>query len=392
MRIAYFDGAAGIAGDMAVGALLDAGLDFDALREGLTGLGVGGYALRAERVKKKGVMATKFHVDLDPGGEKPHRHLRHIVEIIDGSALPDEVKQGALKTFQKLAEAEATVHGTTIEKVHFHEVGAVDAIVDIVGIHYGLHLLGVGQVHAAPPNVGGGTVTCEHGVMPVPAPATARLLQGLPTHGTADIGELVTPTGAAFLAATAASVGDAPPMQVDAIGYGSGTRDLPDRANVVRVQLGESAEGTGATESVTVIACNVDDATGELVAATCEALHGAGARDVYVTPVGGKKGRPAQLITVLAAPSDAPRLAECLLTHSTTFGVRMHEASRYVLERDWQDVSTRYGSVRIKLGRWRGAVVQRAPEFEDCTRCAAQAGVPVRDVYAAALAAAQELA
>jgi hypothetical protein len=239
MRVLYFDCFSGISGDMTVGALLDAGVDFETLKGALDSLGVPGYTVSAEKINKKGVVATQFHVHVDEGTDHPHRHLRHVVEIINQGDLPEEVKEAAIETFEHLAEAEASVHGTTIEKVHFHEVGAIDSIVDIVGAQMGLHLLGVEAVYCSPIHVGAGTVKCAHGVMPVPAPATARLLLGMPTYGGDVQGELVTPTGAALLKQCAKGFGGAPRMTTDALGYGSGTKDLGDRANVLRVQLGE---------------------------------------------------------------------------------------------------------------------------------------------------------
>lgn len=239
MRVLYFDCFSGISGDMTVGALLDAGVDFDTLKTALDSLGVPGYTVSAEKVNKKGVMATQFHVNVDEGTDHPHRHLRHVVEIINNGDLPDVVKEKAIATFQLLGEAEAAVHGTTIEKVHFHEVGAIDSIVDIVGAQLGLHLLGVEAVYCSPLHVGAGTVRCAHGIMPVPAPATARLLLGTPTYGGDVQGELVTPTGAALVRQCVTEFGGAPRMTTDALGYGAGTKDLDDRANVLRVQIGE---------------------------------------------------------------------------------------------------------------------------------------------------------
>jgi uncharacterized protein (TIGR00299 family) protein len=446
MKTLYLDCFSGISGDMTVGALIDAGADVEAIRKGIASLGLPGVALRAEKLVKKGITATKFdvlvgghraeeaqghshdhehehehkhthshahehehehhhhehaHDDAHPHvhshehshthshdhGHEAHRHLPEIVALIEGADLPQAVKDAAIETFRLLGEAEAAVHGTTIDKVHFHEVGAVDSIVDIVAAQYGFHLLGIEDVQCSPLHVGAGTVKCAHGVMPVPAPATALLLKGRPTYGGTVQGELVTPTGAAIVAQRVSRFGGAPEMAVDAIGYGSGTKDLPDRPNVLRVLVGEAA-GAGATDTVAVLEANVDDMSGELLAPLVEALLDSGARDAFVTPAIGKKGRPAQRVTVLCDEDKARALAEVLFRHSSTFGVRMRSERRFVLDREWKSVRTPWGAVRVKLGTWEGECLQQAPEFEACREVATAAGVPVRQVYAAALAAA----
>lgn len=298
------------------------------------------------------------------------------------------MKQAAIDTFRLLGEAEAAVHGTTIDKVHFHEVGAIDSIVDIVAAQYALHLLGIEQVVCSPLAVGSGTVRCDHGIMPVPAPATARLLRDVPTYGGGVQAELVTPTGAALVRQWTKTFGPQPPMRVEALGYGSGTRNLPDRPNVLRVSIGEAEAGFQASETIAVLEANVDDQSGELVAAAVSAALEAGARDAFVTPVLGKKGRPAQLLTVLCDTGQANMLARVLLTHSSTFGVRMREERRMILERAWRQVETPWGTVRVKVGSLEGDVVSMSPEYDDCAACARAAGVPVRRVYEAAQAAA----
>lgn len=389
MRTLYFDCFSGISGDMTVGALLDAGADFETVRAGLLSLGVEGFRVEVEKVKKKGVTATQFHVRVDEGVKQPHRHLRHVAEIIERGELPDAVKRAALDTFHLLAEAEAEVHGSTPEKVHFHEVGAVDSIVDIVGAQFALHLLGAERIVFSPLNVGGGTVRCAHGVMPVPAPATALLLRGRPAYGTEGVGELVTPTGAAIAAQCADGFGAMPPMRVERVGYGCGVKDLADRANVLRVLVGEAVGGAPAeTEEITVVEAHVDDMTGELIAPVVPALLDAGARDAFITPILGKKGRPALLVTVLCEAARLSDMVSALFAHTTTLGVRTRTERRFVLARAWRSVATPWGGVRVKLGSHGGRVSTAAPEFEDCLAAAARAGVPVRRVYEAALAAA----
>lgn len=391
MRILYFDCFSGISGDMSVGALLDAGADFETIKAGLESLGVGGFSVSAEKVTKKGIQATQFQVLLDENAKQPHRHLRHVVEIIERGALPEPVKAAAIGTFRLLAEAEAEVHGSTPEKVHFHEVGAVDSIVDIVAAQHALHLLAVDEVAVSPLHVGSGTVRCTHGVMPVPAPATAILLRGKPTYGGSVEAELVTPTGAALVAQCAKRFGPAPAMRVNTVGYGAGTRDLPELPNVLRVMIGETADATPDAETISVIEANIDDMTGELFPPLVEALLEAGARDAFVTPVLGKKARPAHCVTVLCDEPLVSAMVRVLFAHSTTFGVRVRNERRFVLARDWRNVETPWGTVRVKVGWFAGKASTAAPEFEDCRVIAERAGVPVRRVYEAALAAAQQL-
>ena len=390
MRTLYLDCFSGISGDMSVGALVDAGADFDAIAAALKTLGVEGFVVTAEKTVKKGVTATQFLVHCDPDAKQPHRHLRHVAEIIEGAALPGSVKAAAIATFTLLAEAEAEVHGSTIEKVHFHEVGAVDSIADIVAAQHALHLLGVERVVVSPMNVGGGTLRCAHGVMPVPAPATALLLRGKPTYGTEDAGELVTPTGAALVAQWADTFGPAPPMSATAIGYGSGEKDLPDRANVLRAVIGEAAEvhqdaGGGA---VFVAEANIDDMCGELFPPLVSALLEAGALDAWLTPILGKKGRPAQVVSALCAEDTLRAVTDAMIVHSTTLGVRWRMAERRVLERRFALADTEWGPVRVKIGIGGGTQNSASPEFEDCRKLAEAHGVPVRHIYEAALAAA----
>ena len=389
MKTLYLDCFSGISGDMSVGALVDAGADLDSIAAALASLGIAGFHVTAEKVVKKGISATQFLVHCDPDIKQPHRHLRHMVEIIERGALPEEVKSAAVATFHLLAEAEAEVHNTTVEKVHFHEVGAVDSIVDVVAAQYAKHLLGIERVVCSPLNVGGGTVKCSHGVMPVPPPAAALLLRGKPTYGTADVGELTTPTGAALVSQWTDTFGPAPKMRTESIGYGSGEKELADRANVLRVLVGESEEGvTGGEGSVLVVEANIDDMTGELFPPLIAAILEAGAVDAFLTPVLGKKGRPAHLVTALCAEAQLPEVTEALITHSTTLGVRWHRTERHVLERCFGVADTDWGPVRVKLGIHGDIQNSAAPEFEDCRALAEAHAVPVRHVYEAALAAA----
>jgi hypothetical protein len=387
MKTLYFDCFSGAAGDMVVGALIDAGADFGKIRDGLMSLGVEGFDVAIEKVKKKGVMATKFHVNIAAQGH-PHRHLKHIVAIIEKGDLPATVRAASLETFRRIAEAEAEVHGSTVERVHFHEVGAVDSIVDIVGAHLALDQLRPERIESSALHVGSGTVQCAHGVMPVPAPATALLLKGVPTYGGTVEGELVTPTGAALIAQLAQKFGPQPAMTVHAVGAGSGTRDLPDRPNVLRVMLGETVGASGASETITVIEANIDDMNPELFPPLVKGLLEAGAKDAFLTPILGKKGRPAYLVTAMVDDAAAAAVADAFFRGSTTLGVRMRREDRICLPREWKDVSTRWGAVRVKIGLRGGGTSNVAPEFDDCARVAEAAKVAVREVYDAARAAA----
>ena len=382
-RLVYFDCASGAAGDMLLGAAVDLGLPLERLRDELARLPVQGYRLETERVSRSGLAATKVHVRLD-GEDKAHRHLRHVLEIIDGSTLDTAVKEKAAALFRRLADAEAAVHGTSPEKVHFHEVGALDSIVDVVGGVIALRSLGAERFVSSPLNLGTGTVTMSHGTFPVPPPATARLVTGVPVYGDGE-GELVTPTGALLVTGHATEYGPLPAMRIEASGYGAGSRDTRDRPNVLRLIVGQ--EDARAEGRVLVLETEVDDAAPQLLGPLLEQLLTAGALDAFFTPVQMKKGRPGVLVTVLAPPDRREAIEELLFRETTTLGVRRQEWLRTELERETATVATPYGSVRVKVGR-RGAVVYNAwPEFEDCQRLAAEAGVPVKEVLAAALAA-----
>lgn len=388
MRVAYFDCFSGISGDMTVGALIDAGASFDSIRDTLDLLGVKGYTLAADKVGKNGVTATKFRVKLDKNMKHPQRNLVTIRDLLDKAPLPEPVRANAKAIFEIIGHAEAEVHGTTIERVHFHEVGAVDSIVDVVGACMGMHLLGIDEVYASNVHVGAGTIRCAHGVMPVPAPATARILAGIPTYGGEVQGELTTPTGAAILKHFSRGFGQAPLMRVDAIGYGAGDKGIPDRANVVRVQVGELEEAGSNTqdETITVIEANIDDMPGELVPPLMEALLAAGARDAFYTPAQGKKGRPVCVVTALCDAAAADQIAGVFFANSTTIGVRIRDERRIVLPRVMKRVTTPWGVVAVKVSGV--SAPQSAPEFEDCKAVAHAANVPVKQVYEAALAAA----
>ena len=392
MRALYFDCFAGASGDMICGALIDAGADFNELQARLASLGLSGYRVSTERVKRSGIAATKFNVAVDDA-HQPHRHLKEIVEIINRSTLSDLTKQRALRAFEMLADAEALVHETTRDRVHFHEVGAVDSIIDTVGAMIGFELLGVERCFASPLRVGHGTVKTAHGLMPIPAPATAELLRDIPIYAGDIEGEFVTPTGAAIIASLAESFGPLPAMKITKAGYGAGSRDPQGFPNALRVVLGE-LEGLemsrGCDESVAVIETNIDDMNPQAFGFVMEKAQALGALDVFLTATQMKKSRPGVMLTVLCEPTRRETIIEMLLAETTTLGVRYYDARRRVLERTMETVETRYGEVRVKVARDGGRTLHFQPEYEDCARLARQLGVPVIEVQSAASAAYRE--
>lgn len=391
MNVCYFDCFCGAAGDMLLAALLDAGCPLDELRALVARLSLDGVELHAEKVKRHGLAATHVRVVVGADAPRKHRHLSHILKIIAAAELPTPVAASASAIFQRLGDAEAAVHATTVDRVHFHEVGADDAIVDIVGVAGALHLLGVERIVCSPIPTGSGTVHCEHGVMPVPAPATAKLLVGAPIAACDEPGELTTPTGAAILTTLAAGFGGLPAMHVTAAGCGAGSREGKTRANILRVILGESANddnaGTADHDVVCVLEAQVDDLNPQTLAYACEQLLLAGALDVFIVPIVMKKGRAGHLVTVLCGPSDRTRLEAVLFRETSTFGVRRHEALRSKLRREQVTVATAFGPIRVKVGRTDAGPTHATPEYEDCAAAARRAGVALRVVQGAAMQA-----
>lgn len=489
MKLAYFDCFSGISGDMTLGALIAAGANVEALREGLAGLGLSGWELRLRQVVRHGIAATDVEVYVegwhepsrDPGhphgpthdqehshdhhpsppGDAgwregtlpstsshgahghshahetstehrpssaqhpaardtphsratplhPHRGLKEIRRLIAESALPEAVKEQATAVFQRLGEAEARVHACDVEQIHFHEVGAVDSIVDIVGSVLALHLLGVEKVVCSPLPTGRGFIRVAHGVMPLPAPATMELLRGLPTVPSEIEAELVTPTGAALMATLATQWGPMPPMRVSAIGYGAGKKEFAI-PNLLRVCIGESIDARSTlndqrapwpkheaptmqheTEATTValLETNLDDLNPQLYGYVMERLFAAGALDVTLTPIQMKKNRPAVTLGVLCEPTAVAAMAEIVFAETSALGVRYSEWRRICLEREWVEVPTEYGAIRVKVGRHEGRVHVVTPEFDDCRRAAEATGTPLKEVQAAAVAAAREI-
>jgi uncharacterized protein (TIGR00299 family) protein len=386
MRYGHFDCFSGAAGDMILGALIDAGCPLETLQKTVGELSLAGVTLSAQRVQRHGLAAMLARVQVKPESPKKHRHLPDILRIIDKAQLEPQVREQAGSVFRRLAEAEADAHGSTVENVHFHEVGAADAIVDIVCACAGLAALGVERLTCSPIPTGSGTITCEHGVMPVPAPATARLLRGYPVAACDEEGELTTPTGAAILTTLAEDFGPLPEMIVEAVGCGAGTREGRTRPNLLRLFVGQSTTPNAAEQdTVMVLEAQVDDATGQSLGYACERLLEARALDAYIVPIIMKKGRPGQLLTVLCRPGDVQALETLVLAETSTFGVRRHEARRTKLARKHVTVETRFGSIRVKLGDRGGRITQAWPEYDDCAAAARKAGVPLRDVQCEAL-------
>jgi len=395
MRVAHFDCFSGISGDMTLGALLDAGVDAAAVRDGIDSLGLA-VRLDIQKVRKGGFAAT--FVQVQAPEEHKHRHLRHVEEILQRGKLTDKQRDLALRIFRRLAEAEAAVHGMPIEKVHFHEVGALDSLADIAGAAIALDLLGVERFTSGPVATGGGMVQCAHGLMPVPAPGTAELLKGVPLRSCSIQAELTTPTGAAILTTIVQEWASPPEMTIERIGYGAGRRDLPEQPNVLRLFVGQAstlpAPGAGSepalTDQVWVLETNIDDLPAEVIGYCYDLLLAAGALDVFTTPIFMKKNRPGVLLSILAPAPALPALDAILFRETTTFGIRRYPVSRHKLQRRACTVNTPWGPVQGKLGWLEGRPPVFAPEYEDCARVARQYGVALREVYAQAQQAYKE--
>jgi pyridinium-3,5-bisthiocarboxylic acid mononucleotide nickel chelatase len=442
MRIAYLECFSGMSGDMFLGALIDAGVPPRTLEDAVAALGVGA-RLEISRVVRSGISATKVDVWVDgekdmpqeeswaqenvapaplrqaqgrlspsraqgqhghghhhehehspghdisrAGSPAPHEHshghgLNEIREIIGKAAISDTAKKTAIAIFETLGTAEAKIHATSIEEVHFHEVGAVDAMVDIVCAAVGAEALGVEEIVCSPLNVGGGTVKCAHGTFPVPAPATVELLREAPVYSSGVQAELVTPTGAAIVKILATRFASFPAMRIEKSGYGAGSRDFAGHPNVVRLTIGEAASvlaAKTASDTVTVLEANLDDLNPQVFGYVMDRLLEEGALDAFAVPVQMKKNRPGTLLTVLCKPEDASKFTELLFTETTTLGVRRRDEVRQTLARRWENVRTQWGDVRIKIGSMNGTVTNYAPEYEDCRRIAAEHHVPLKTV------------
>jgi pyridinium-3,5-bisthiocarboxylic acid mononucleotide nickel chelatase len=425
LTILHFDCFSGAAGDMILGALLDAGLPLEDLRRALGSLAIDRDAVWTERVTRAGIAATKFHVrgerppvdrahdhehpgsvhvehrhtsassptheavatqTLESAHHHAHRTLEEIERLIDGSALSRDGKGRAKALFRRLAEAEATIHNTSIDRVHLHEVGALDSIIDIVGTVYALDALGIRRVTASPLNVGGGSVSSAHGLYPVPAPATTHLLKNAPIYSGPQQVELTTPTGALLVSDFAESYGAIPAMRLQRVGYGAGSRDFAHSPNVLRVLIGE-ADNAAPSQTVVVIETEIDDMNPQIFGLLIDQLMAAGALDVFYTPIQMKKNRPGTLLSMISLPEGRERLTSIVFRESTTIGVRYIEMKRECLDRETTTVETPFGPITMKIARRNGEILNASPEFEDCARVAAERGRPVKDVQAAALKA-----
>ncbi len=388
MKQAYLDCSSGVSGDMFLAASLDAGLDPRRLLAELKKISLGFYEFKRTRVVRGSLAGTRVEVLLR--GEQPRRKLADIEDLIGKTTLSDSVKERSLKIFRRLAEVEGRIHNQPPGEIHFHEVGAVDSIIDIVGACVGYELLEISELICSPLNVGGGQVKTEHGTLPVPAPATAELLKEIPVYSSGVDGELVTPTGAAIVTTLAAGFGPMPAFKVEAIGYGAGEKDFPGLPNVTRLFLGEKSGGGKAEaalpgqELVSVIEANLDDMSPQIYGFFVEQALAAGALDVTCSAVQMKKNRPGLQVTLLTTPDKCDAMAQLLFEQTTTIGVRIHEARRKVLEREEVSVETPHGTVRVKVAKHEGKVVNAAPEYEDCQRLAAEKSVPLKEVLLAA--------
>jgi uncharacterized protein (TIGR00299 family) protein len=399
MRLFYFDCFAGASGDMIIGAMLDLGLDLEELKTQISRLNLGGYHLSAHKVIKSGLSATKFDVKLEPQSQ-PHRTFKDIRNLIEEADLSDVVKKDSTKIFRRLAEAEAEAHGKPIDEIHFHEVGALDSIIDIVGTCIGFASLGAEQFLCSPLRVGHGTVQAQHGTLPIPAPGTAALLKDVPVYSGDLEGEFLTPTGAAILT-TFCTFGPMPASVFQKTGYGAGSRDHKGLANVLRITVAEtdSSAGLGPTgwseaagadnleqDRVIVIETNIDDMNPQAYGYVFERAFELGALDAFLTPVQMKKNRPGCLLTILAGPERLDALANMLVEETTTLGIRYYEARRQMLSRTIETVETKYGVIRIKVARHGDRTLHFQPEYEDCAEAARQSSVPLIEVQAAATA------
>jgi pyridinium-3,5-bisthiocarboxylic acid mononucleotide nickel chelatase len=409
-RTAYFDCFSGASGDMVLGAVLDLGLPIEELRSALGSLALEVGSISADRVLRSGVSATKFrlagpssvdheaHHDQSHHDHHHHGHHRHeqhhhdhhslkeIAAAIERSALSRDGKDRAIQLFPRLADAEAAVHDVPVEQIHLHEVGALDSIVDIAGAVFALDWLGASNIVSSPVNVGSGVVQCAHGTFPVPAPATARLLEGVPVYAGAVQTELTTPTGALLITSYAKSFGPLPMMRIDRIGYGAGDKDFKGHPNVFRLVVGEG-DTSALAEAIVTVECEIDDMNPQLFGPLMERLYAAGALDVFYSAVQMKKNRPGTLVTVIAHPDRRHDIAGVLFAETTTIGVRYREMVRECLEREWETLETSVGKIRFKVARRGGKVLNAAPEFDDCVRAAVERGLPVKAVQALALKA-----
>lgn len=383
-KIAYFDCFSGISGDMTLGVLVDLGLEPETLKGELSKLNIHGYEIIFNKIQKHGISATKVDIELEGHNHHHGRHLNDIIKLISESQLCDDIKTIAIKIFTRLGEAEAKVHNVDIEKIHFHEVGAIDSILDIVGSAIGIRVLGIDKIYSSPLPLGQGFAKSAHGVIPIPAPATVELLRGIPAKPTEIYAELVTPTGAAIISTLADSFGPIPDMVIENVGYGAGTKDFPEQPNLLRVIVGTS-KNIYENDTVNIIETNIDDMSPQIYDLLMDKLFSIGAFDVFLTPIIMKKNRPAIKLTVLVDNAKLQEACACILSETTTMGVRIYEANRKKLNREMSEIETEYGKVRVKLGKIADEVIKIIPEYDDCKRLAQENNVPIMKVHQAVL-------
>ena len=380
MKIAYFDCFSGISGDMILGALADLGNDFSFIKKELKKLDLKGYSLSHKKVKRGVIETTRVDVKVTEKSSSK-RNLKSIISIIKNSGLAEKIKNDSIKIFRRLAEAEATVHGTTINKVHFHEVGAIDSIVDIVGSVIGIHHLNISKIVSSSINIGSGFVKCDHGTLPVPAPAVVEMLRGVPCFSSGTRQELTTPTGAAVIVTLANEFGSLPELKTDRVGYGAGGKNLKEMPNALRIILGELSIANELKKEIFVLETNIDDMNPEFYDVVMEKLFQAGAVDVFLTPIIMKKNRPATKLSVLTQQQNVEMLANEVLKNTTSFGIRFYPVERVMLEREFQEIETVLGKVKVKIGKRDGEVCHISPEYEHCKKISREQGIPIKKVY-----------
>jgi len=378
MRIAYFDCFSGASGDMILGSLIDAGLSSRRLREELRRLRIPTIRLKVKKVLKGGISATQVIVE-GKSEKKPHRNLKEVLKIIDRSGLASEIKEKSKEIFQRIASVEAKIHQKPINQIHFHEIGGLDSIVDIIGSVWGLRQMGIDEVHVSKVNVGTGFVKCEHGILPVPAPATLALMKGKPIYSSLVEKELLTPTGAALLTSLGSQFGQMVPMKVERIGYGAGRDDFP-HPNLLRLIIGTSVANSG-KERVLVVETNIDDMNPQFYDYVMEKLFNMKVQEVFLTPILMKKNRPATLLSVICSPAKLPSIIEFLLRETTTLGLRWHEEERARADREILTLKTKYGQIRFKVARWEGSGINFSPEYEVCKKLALKRNISLKDVF-----------
>ena len=380
MKIAYFDCFSGISGDMILGALADLGNDFSFIKKELKKLDLKGYSLSHKKVKRGVIETTRVDVKVTEKSSSK-RNLKSIISIIKNSGLAEKIKNDSIKIFRRLAEAEATVHGTTINKVHFHEVGAIDSIVDIVGSVIGIHHLNISKIVSSSINVGSGFVKCDHGTLPVPAPAVVEMLRGVPCFSSGIRQELTPPTGAAVIVTLANEFGSLPELKTDRVGYGAGGKNLKEMPNALRIILGELSIANELKKEIFVLETNIDDMNPEFYDVVMEKLFQAGAVDVFLTPIIMKKNRPATKLSVLTQQQNVEMLANEVLKNTTSFGIRFYPVERVMLEREFQEIETVLGKVKVKIGKRDGEICHISPEYEHCKKISREQGIPIKKVY-----------